>query len=436
MSHREPLSQMEKEQIYQGKLKGYSLVQLAAEVGCSVACARKWWRIGHAEGLKGLRRHRRGRGASGELSQFAPQVAELALSYKQLHPKWGADRVLVELSQQPQLQGLRLPSRSRLAAFFKSHCPEQVAHRHPRPPQLARWPASREVHQVWSLDSQEKVLLANGEIATICNLRDPIGAAMLASQAFSVKTTRHWRKLTWTENRQVCRQAFQEWQTLPDVLLTDNEVGLAGGPNDPYPGLLTLWLVGLGIEHRFIRPGCPTDQPQIERNHRTLNDWTLSDQDRADLLHLQQALDRERHLYNHFFPCRASDCAGHPPLVAHPELLKPRRPYQMDLELLYFDIQRVYDYLATFTFTRKVSVSAQVSLGRRMYSLGKKLVKALNLKFVCVQFDPLAKCWVFSTQEAQELLRRPPKGLDVLTLTSLEPHSLQLSQPLQLPLPF
>ena len=55
MANRAPLSQVEKERIYRGKLAGHTLPDLAAEVGCSVECARKWWRIGRDKGLEGLR---------------------------------------------------------------------------------------------------------------------------------------------------------------------------------------------------------------------------------------------------------------------------------------------------------------------------------------------------------------------------------------------
>jgi len=289
---------------------------------------------------------------------------------------------------------------------------------------------------VWQLDSQEGIRLRNGEIATICNIRDPVGAAMIASRAFAVKTQLHWRKLTWTEVRGVLRGAFAEWQTLPDSVQTDNELGLAGGPNDPFPGKLTLWLAGLGITHRFTRPGCPTDQPQVERNHRTLNDFALDETALTDLPHLQQALDRERKLYHQHFPAQASDCAGRPPLTAHPELLKPRRYYEPGLELVLFDLQRVYEYLATFTFKRTVNTAAQVSLGRQMYSLGKQLVRERQLETVQVCFDPDQKEWVFFTAEGEELVRRPPRGLDVATLTGLDPSASEPTQPVQLTLPF
>ena len=436
MTNRCPLSQAEKEGIYWGKLEGHTLPELAAEMGCSADCARKWWRVGRDKGLEGLRVPRHGRGKTGTLSQFAPCIVEVAVALKRGHRRWGADRVLVELKSNPEWTGLRLPGRSRLAAFFKERCPECVATRKSRTPPAQRPPDATAVHEIWQLDSQEGIRLSNGEIATICNIRDPVGAAMIASRAFSVKTKLHWRKLTWTEVRGVLRDAFTEWQTLPDGVQTDNELGLAGGPNDPFPGKLTLWLVGLGITHRLIRPGCPTDQPQIERNHRTLDDFALDEKAVTDLEYLQQALDRERSVYNHHFPSRASDCAGQPPLIAHSELLRPRRHYQPELELALFDLQRVYDYLATFTFKRTVNASAQVSLGRRMYSLGKKLVREHQVKTVLARFDPEQKEWVFLTENEEELVRRPPKDLDVQTLTGLGPLAIQPLQPVQLTLPF
>lgn len=436
MSNGGRLSLAQKERIYRGKLAGRTLPELAQEVGCSVACARKWWRVGRDKGLAGLRSARRGRGQSGVLSQFDERVAELALRHKRAHPGWGANRVLVELKGESELQGLRLPGRSRLAAFFKARCPESVAKRKPRPKPVKGLPQARGVHEVWQLDNQEGLRLYNGEIATVCNIRDPFGAAMIASRAFAVQTKAHWRKLSWTQVRGVLRDAFSEWHTLPDEVRTDNELGLAGTAHDPFPGKLTLWLVGLGVAHRCIRPGCPTDQPEVERNHRTLDGLALNDEALADLLHLQAALDRERTVYNHHFPAQASDCAGRPPLIAHPELLMPRRYFEPNLELALFDMQRVYDYLASFTFERRVNASAQVSLGRRFYSLGKKLVRDRHLASVLVRFDPQQQQWVFFSLSQEELVRRSPKDLDVQSLTGLDPATWQLAQPLQLTFSF
>ncbi len=62
MGRREPLTEEERERIYRAKLEGKTLEEAAAEVGCSLSCARKWWRRGRDEGLKGL--HNRPRGPS------------------------------------------------------------------------------------------------------------------------------------------------------------------------------------------------------------------------------------------------------------------------------------------------------------------------------------------------------------------------------------
>ncbi len=434
MSSRTPLTEAEKEHLCQAKLQGRPLVELAAELGCSLDCAAKWWARYRKDGVAGIRARPWGPPVKGWLVTFDARIAPVALALKRSHPGWGPERVLVELRTHPQFQGLALPSASRLAPFFRALCPDCVATPKPRPVEPPRPPVAPGVHVIWGLDSQEGIRLGDGQIATVCNVRDPVGAAMIASQAFATQTEKHWRKLTWSEVREVVRTGAAEWRTLPEILLTDNELGLAGGPNDPFPGHLTLWLVGLGIQHRFIRPGYPTDQPQTERNHRTLDGLAMNPIDLATLEALQQALDRERSLYNTLFPSRASDCAGRPPLVAHPELLCPHRPYSREAELALFDLQRVYDHLATFTFERKVNAAGQVSLGRQFYSVGRS--QSGNL--VQVQMDAAHHEWIFWPKSAdpniaaQELARRTPKNLDVLTLTGLKPGEAELAEPLQL----
>ena len=257
---------------------------------------------------------------------------------------------------------------------------------------------------------------------------------MIASRVFLVQTGRHWRKLRWTEVRQVLREGFTEWQTLPDGVVTDNELVLTGSPTDPYPSLLTLWLVGLGIRHLPIRPHRPTDQAHVERNHLTLDNFALDEASKTTGEALQQALDRERLYHNTYFPSRAGNCNGRPPLEAYPELRRPRRPYRPEWELALFDLQRVYDYLATFEFQRRVSTAGQVSLGRTLYFVGCTWAG----RSVSVTFDPRQREWVFSLKEeqkTQEIARRPPKGLDVETLTGLNPADFILPVPVQLTLP-
>jgi len=431
MSQRTALSETERERIYRGKLQGQTLAELAQELQCSVGCVRKWWRRARDGGLEGLQTRRCGAPATGVLGCCAPEVRQTAVRLKQRHPGWGPARVRVELERLPELHGCHPPSRSRLAAFFKQTCPECVAQRRSRSARAVAPPPAQMGHEVWQLDVQEGVRLADGCIASICNVRDPVGAAMIASWAVAVQTAQHWRKLTWQEHRQVLRSAFAEWQTLPDAVQTDNELGIAGSAADPFPGRLTLWLVGLGVEHRLSRPHCPTDQAHVERNHRTLDGFACDPAGLCDLPTLQHALDTSRQIYNAAFPCRASDCAGRPPLIAHPELRQPRRPYRPEWELALFDLSRVDRFLAGFTFQRKVNSGGRLSLGRQMYSVGRPWAG----QTVTVRFDADQRQWTFSLDQADgqtsEIGRRPVKNLDVETLTGLAPTLLATSDPVQ-----
>jgi len=429
------LSQIEIEQIYLQKQEGFSLGEIAEKKGLSYACVRKWWRRGKKEGINGLKERKRGRPKGGYLSHFATGVQQISLELKRVHKRWGANRVLVEMNTQPNLEGFKLPSRSCLYTYFHQRCPEclNVWTKHKEVPQPSQ---AKSVHEMWQLDHQEGHRLGDGSIATVCNIRDPYGAVMIASQAFEVKTEQRWRKLTWQEVRQTLRAGFAEWHTLPDIVQTDNEMGLGGNPNDPFPSWLSLYLAGLRIKHTFIRPHRPTDQPQIERNHRTLDGFTEDKHSRQNMENFKMALDRERLIYNHQFPARASDCAGLPPLQAHPALLKPLRPFEPEWESSLFDMQSVFDFLATFTFDRKVNRNGQVTLKGIHYTVGL----AHKEKQIKVRLDAKTQHWIFLIsnpgEPEQELRRQPLLGITFTELTGLEyPNPPQTLPPIQLTLP-
>ncbi len=431
MATRAPLTLLEKEQIYAAKIRGRPLPAIAAEVGCSPETARKWWRVARDHGRAAFHQPRRGRAATGVLSRFPPALTYRALALKRAHRAWGPDRILSELGQDPLLTGLPLPSRSRLAVLFKTDCPELVAAKPPRPPPPAAPAHPTAVHECWQLDCQEAIPLADGHRASICTLRDPVGAAILASQAFDVTAGARGRRLIWQEVRSVIRSAFARWETLPDSIQTDNEACLGGQPTDPAPSRLTLWLIGLGVQHRFIRPNTPTDQAQVERTHRTLDGFVGLPDPRLDVVQLQQRLDSERDLHNRLFASRASDCAGRPPLSAHPELLRPRRPYRLEWEAALFDQQRVYAYLATLPLTRKVTSSGQIHLYGALCSVGR----ATAGQVVSVQCDPQAQEWIVRSVDGAEVKRLRVDGLDVTSLTGIADTPTLELPPIQLTLP-
>lgn len=435
MGHVTALSLEDKQFIYTQKIAGKTLATIAEEVGCSYHCARKWWRVGRDGGLDSLREKRKGRGGTGVLSQFSESVRQTALTLKQDHPKWGAIRVRVELLQNETLKGQKIPSISRLAVFFKTHCPKQVAKPKPKIKTPSKPPKATYVHHIWQMDTKEAIYLANSEIASVCSLRDPVSGAVIATDAFSVKTKTRWRKLQIDELRQVIRQGFSRWERLPECIQTDNETRLSGHPSDHFPSVLTLWLVGLGIRHQFSRPGKPTDQAHIERQHRTLDGFTCAQQDRLSLDTLQDALQRELDIYNSLFPARASGCHGHPPLVAYPELLShTHSTYTLETEPFLFSLERVYRFLADYTFPRKVSAQGQARVGRARYSVGRKYAG----RSILVRLDADTKQWCFlDAEDESELSRLDALGLDFETLSGIKKTQIKEPiNPIQLPLLF
>src|SRR5437867_295229 len=107
MRQRAALTAAELERLYQGKLQGQSVAEIARAVGCSKACVRKWWQRAKHEGLRGLHPRPRGPRPHGVLARTNPCVVAAALALKHRHPRWGADRVLVALREDPQLAALR-----------------------------------------------------------------------------------------------------------------------------------------------------------------------------------------------------------------------------------------------------------------------------------------------------------------------------------------
>lgn len=428
MGRRTPLTVAEREAIYYGKLKGKPLMELAVEHECSYSCARKWWRVGRDEGPEGLYRSQRKRAKTGALSRFDPLVAERALFWRRQHPKRGPTRILINMEKDPLLDGLALPKRTAVADFFREACPELLQQRQPRP---AAPPLAQHVHELWKIDAKEAIRLADGTMATALEVREPVACMCLGAIAHEVQTTKAWRKLTLSEIRADLRHVFTGFG-LPVGIQTDRERVYGHPPTEAFPTLFTLWLVGLGIEHHFTRPGRATDQAHIEREHRTLFDWLEEPRPLPNLEGLQTALDEARYMHNYVLPSNAGDCQARPPMEVHLEVLGPLRPYHPRAELALFDLARVDHFLAQFTWSYKVSKVGQVPIADHRYSVG--IVHAG--KQVDVHFEPQDRYFVFrDAQNGQSIKRCPARGLDIATITGLD-ASIEPNEPVQLSFPW
>jgi hypothetical protein len=240
--------------------------------------------------------------------------------------------------------------------------------------------------------------------------------------------------------RSTLRRAFSHWQTLPEEIQTDGETTLVVQKGDAFPSTFTLWLTGLGIKHLVTHQ--VTENAEVERCHRTVNDYAIVGNEEHSVTELQPILDQAVWELTYKLPSRAQGCAGRTPIAAHPELLHPERSFQPEHELDVFDLKRVDAFLATFTWTRKVGKTGQINLGgqRKRYSVGRAYAR----QEVAVRFDPADRHFVFHLPDPEqddmdpknlpEIGRRPARNLEIEDLTGLAtwPDGLL---PQQLPLP-
>jgi len=422
----------QRRRFYERHLRGETYQEIATEEKVSKECVRYWCRRQRDGGSCQTKYQRK---PSGLLSSFHPLVRYCILRLRLEHPRWGPNRIREKLKKRSSLKSLTLPSESSIGRYLHQwdrfrRCPKKK-------PQRKRPKEPKCVHQRWQIDFKMGIALDDGTLVNLHTVRDPVGEASIGAFVFpSGKRGKKPSRPTLERVRRVLRICFSRWGTLPDEVQTDGESVLVGKSQDSYPSVFTLWLVGLGIDHLVIRSGVATDNAEVERCHRTVNDYAIVGNEKADVAQLQHILDQSLHELNFELPSRAEGCDGLAPVVAHPELLQPRRSFQAEHELRIFDLEKVDAYLATFTWGRKVGKTGQITLGGRhqTYSVGRAYAR----RRVLVRFDPADRHFIFfdpeSPDQAEEIGRRPAKNLEIADLTGQAAWPVGLG-PQQLPLP-
>jgi transposase InsO family protein len=403
MTTRQPLTEAEKTYLAARRAAGATYRCLAQELGCAYETICK-----HARRQRDHQVTRaRGRPARGILSTYPAELVERAVAVKQAHPHWGPANVRVELSRSTGLAVAALPSPARLSVLFKARCPEAVQPHHHQHYSERPVPKAGYAHQRWQMDGKEKVPLGDQAVATVLNVRDPVTAVMIASQAFLTTTAHSWRKLTLPEVQGVLRTAFAQWGC-PLEIQSDHEDVYVGAATSDFPSRFTLWLIGLNIQHVTSRSHRPTDQAQVERGHRTLGDMTWKDELFAQVMALQAALDDRQQRYNTELPVKAADCDGHPPLSVHPTARFSGRPFHPELEWVLFDLNRVDAFLAQQVWIRHVGEQGQVGIGYHHYYLGRDHA----FQTVTVRFQPTTRTFRFDLADGTHWADMPARGLD------------------------
>jgi transposase InsO family protein len=410
--------------------QGQTYAEIAEQAGVSVECVRYWCRRQRTGGSCQSRYPGR---PCGVLQQFDPLVRYWILRLRLKHPRWGVGSLRLHLKKQASLYSKRLPAPASIGRYL--HQWPRFHRKSRKKPAVVRPKQPTRVHECWQIDFKVAIALADGTLVDLHTVRDPFGEVCIAAVLYQTeKVTVRTGRVPMEQVRSTLRTAFAHWQTVPEAVQTDGESCLSPSREDSFPSTFTLWLKGLDIEHRLIRPGKPTDNAEVERCHRTISDYAIVGNEDNPLPSLQALLDQAVFELAYELPSRAEGCAGKAPIQAHPELLQPRRAFCAQEELAHFDLQRVDAYLATLTWQRKVSQTGQICIGgsHHYYTVGRPHAGAQ----VLVRFDPADHHFVFYQLELpeKEIGRRPARHLEVEVLTGYATFPQGLL-PQQLPLP-
>jgi hypothetical protein len=290
-------------------------------------------------------------------------------------------------------------------------------------------------HQRWQIDFKVRIGIAGEQTVQLHDVYDPFSGGHLDARAY--RSAPGAQRVQESDVRATVRHCCTTWQTLPDEIQTDGEPVLVGKAGDDFPPPFTLWLAGLGIVHRVISPGKPTQNGGVERDHRTTYNYGIAGHTDLEFAAFQLHLDQATADLNTRYPSRAKGCQGLPPLQAHPELLSPRHPYHPDLEASLFDLSRVDAFLAALSFQRRVSKTGQITLGGQHTSYF--LHRQYAGQIVTIRFDPTDRSFVASlpdpTGQLQERKRWPARNLSAEDILGPLPAPTTPIL-LQMPLPF
>jgi len=188
---------------------------------------------------------------------------------REAHPGWGPLTLLVELKKDARFVRKTLPSRSRIAAYLKQKDRVRKYERHrklPEPkPQVIERP-----HQEWEVDAQGKITIDGVGSASIINIGDVF--SHLKIDSLPCLRTSH---ASTSDYQLVLRRAFVQYG-LPDQISLDHDsVFYDNQTCSPFPTVLHLWLISLGIGVRFIHKTPPAEHAQIERTHQTITNQAI-----------------------------------------------------------------------------------------------------------------------------------------------------------------
>lgn len=396
--------------------------EIAVAMHLPVWTVRKWRRKSQKQGRCGLGSEM-GRPRTGALGQSPAELRDTIRDMRKAHPGWGPITIRTELEDMAHFTGLKLPSRARIAAFLRQEGLTRKYERHVELPQPQAADPQR-AHEEWEMDAQGATKVPGLGPVSIINIIDLFSRVKVGS--LPCLNPAH---PSTPDYQLALRQAFVDYGLPQRISLDHDSVFFDNTHASPFPSVLHLWLIALGVQVRFVDKRPPEDHSVIERCHQTVSQQAIAGQQFSDEVTLRESLVARLDFLNTRYPSRS--LAGQPPLIAHPEARHSGRPYRLEWEEDLLDMQRVYDYLAKGRWFRRVGPVGVFSLGHYRYGVGR----TFSNQMFEVTFDSQTLEFICLPPDGCEKIRVPTKGLSKSALMG-ELSPLMACPVYQLALPF
>ena len=416
-----PTSLEERIEIGERWKEGQKDPAIAKAMGRSVWTVRKWRRKFQIEGRSGMS-SKMGRPPTGALSQCSSEIRQKITTLREEHSGWGPITILTELEKDTVFSEMKMPSRSRIAAYLKQENYTRKYEKHSELPQ-PKEKKVKQAHEIWEVDAQGKLVLPELGTVSIINIKDLFSRLYVMSHP-SMGTSHPGTK----DYQLAFRRAFIE-RGLPEKVSFDHDsVFYDNASKSPYPSKLHLWLIALGISVRFIKKKPPAEHSVIERSHQTIEKQALDGQTFANSQMLEKSLAERRKFLNSSYPSRS--LGGKTPLEACPEAAYSKREYRIEWEEDLLDMSTVFDYLSQGRWFRRTSSQGQFSLGANLYNIGYSFLK----QTLEITFDALRNEFLCLSENGKKEFRFPAKGLTKSELMNeINPFLNSPEHQLQLP---
>ena len=401
---------------------GQSSREIAEALGRSLATVRKWRQRYQREGRMGLS-SQMGRPAGGALAMTSTEMKDALLELREEHPGWGAETLRLEIAKDMRFAGLKIPSRARIAAYLKEQKRVRKYERHQALPEPKAQPVQRP-HQEWEMDAQGATMIAGLGKVSFINLLDVYSHVSIDSHACLNVSRPKAQEYQW-----VLRRAFVRYG-LPEQISLDHDGAFYDNKSaSPFPSVIHLWLIGLGVQVHFIHKKPPLEHSRIERHHQTIAGQAFEGQTFADVAALQRSLQARMLFLNLEYPTRA--LGERPPLQSFPQARHSGRIYSLSAEEQMLNMQRIDDYLQAGHWFRLISSVGTFSLGGYCYNATTQFAE----QTVEITFDGTTRKLICLPEKSTTTFQFDIQGLTKPALMG-DAQTLPGYLPYQLVLPF